>query len=180
MIPPPLSAAPGLVPLNDDDIIVPHAIELQLEGRRSSPPPSRIVQVRCCAVSSVTRGGRARTRRGTSRKSDYPGQHADVRTHVDLSCSWVVGPCASFASPAPGRTRIGRDTHTRSTQRRRASPLRTPRRACTQRTKGARTHAEVRWGWWISALRTRRRVAREKRARVAAELVVVVQRGAPR
>ena len=55
----------------------------------------------------------------------------------------MVGPCASFASPAPGRTRIGRDTHVRSTQRRNASPLRTPRRACTQRTQGARKHAEV-------------------------------------
>ena len=41
----------------------------------------------------------------------------------DLSCSWVVGPCASFAFPAPGHARIGRDTHARSTQRRRASPL---------------------------------------------------------
>ena len=51
---------------------------------------------------------------------------------------WVVGPCASFASPAPGRTWIGRDTHACSTQRRRASSLRTPRRACTQRTQGAR------------------------------------------
>ena len=87
------------------------------------------------------RGGRARARRGTSRKSDCPGRHADVRTHVDLSCSWVVGPCASFAPPAPRRMRIGRGTHARSTQRRRASPLRTPRRACTQRTQGARTQA---------------------------------------
>ena len=50
---------------------------------------------------------------------------------------WVVGPCASFASPAPGRTWIDRDAHARSTPRRRASPLRTPRRACTQRTQGA-------------------------------------------
>ena len=65
---------------------------------------------------------------------------------------WVVGPCASFASPAPGRTRIGRDTHVRSAQRRRASPLRAPRRACTQRTQGASTHAEVGWGWWISLI----------------------------
>ena len=57
------------------------------------------------------------------------------------SCSWVVGPCASFAPPALGRTRIGRGTHARNTQRRRASPLRTPHRACTQRTQGARTQA---------------------------------------
>ena len=32
-------------------------------------PPFRPAQVRCCVVSSVTRGGRARARRGTSRKS---------------------------------------------------------------------------------------------------------------
>ena len=57
-----------------------------------------------------------------------------ARTRVGM---WVVGPCASFAHPAPGRTWIDRDAHARSTPRWRASPLRTLHRACTQRTQGA-------------------------------------------
>ena len=45
---------------------------------------------------------------------------------------WVVGPCASLASPAPGRTWIGRDAHARSTPRR-------PPRHCARRAAHARS-----------------------------------------
>ena len=93
----------------------------------------------------------SRTKRAVRRAHHAHHTHTHTRTqgarkHAEAEVARalrVVGPYASFASPAPGRTRIGRDTHTRSTQRRRASPLRTPRRACSQRTQGARKHAEV-------------------------------------
>ena len=62
-----------------------------------------------------------------------------------------------------------------------AAPAAPRMHAAHARRTQARGSSEA--GWWISASRTRRRVARERRAHVAAELVVVVvvvQRGAPR
>ena len=47
-----------------------------------SLPPSRPVQVRCCAVSSVTRGGRARARRGTTRRSGRLRARKSAPTHA--------------------------------------------------------------------------------------------------
>jgi hypothetical protein len=50
---------------------------------------------------------------------------------------WVVGPCASFASPAPGRTWIDRDAHARSTPR-------WPPRRCARRAAHARSARKAR------------------------------------
>ena len=96
--------------------------------RGSCDGPAQVRRAYSEEVNSVVRSGPRRAR-------------ACVRGVVFVVMC-MVGPCASFASPAPGRTRIGRDTHARSTQRRRASPLRTPRHACTQRTQGARKRAD--------------------------------------
>ena len=59
-----------------------------------------------------------------------------ARTRVVM---WVVGPCASFASPAPGRTWIDRDAHARSTPRR--PPRRCARRAAHARSARKAHHA---------------------------------------
>ena len=50
---------------------------------------------------------------------------------------WVVGPCASFASPAPGRTWIDRGAHARSTPR-------WPPRRCARRAAHARSARKAR------------------------------------
>ena len=146
-------------------------------------PPSRPVQVRCCAVSSVTRGGRARARRGTSRKSGRLPRTTRTRMYVR---TWVFMAETRRSTPPPFAG--GRPTWARSRGEVAQTSWATSREAGSARSEPAharpqaRTHAgaEVEWGWWISALCTRRRKARERRAHVAAELVVVVQRGAPR
>ena len=87
-------------------------------------------------------------------------------------------------SPPP-RLGARESAEARTRARRGGAPRRCARRAAQARSAHkahARKHAEadVGWGWWISASHTRRRVARERRTHVAAELVGVIQRGAPR
>ena len=70
-----------------------------------SLPPSRPVQVRCCAVSSVTRGGRARARRGTSRKSGRLPRTTRARMYVRTWVFMAVTRRSALPPFAGGRPR---------------------------------------------------------------------------
>ena len=91
------------------------------------PAPSRCAAARSARSRKADEHERGEGRRKSGR--DFTQVRPHARTRVVM---WVVGPCASFASPAPGRTWIDRDAHARSTPRR-------PPRRCTRRAAHARS-----------------------------------------
>ena len=98
------------------------------------PAPSRCAAARSARSRETVEHERGGVRRAS--RDDFAQASPHARTHAGGD---VGGRSLCLVrSSAPGRPWIGRDTHARSTQRRRASPLRTPRRACTQRTQEAR------------------------------------------
>ena len=114
-----------------------------------SLPPSRPVQeVRCCAVSSVARGGRARARRGTSRKSGRLPRTTRARMYVR---TWVFMAVTrrfpSLPSQVDGRSELDREAK----QHKRAGLHHTRRgRPGRNSRTHVRKHARTRVVWWIS------------------------------
>ena len=98
------------------------------------PAPSRCAAARSARSRKADEHERGEGHRAS--RGDFTQVSPHARTRVVM---WVVGPCASFASPAPGRTWIDRDAHARSTPRR--PPRRCARRAAHARSARKAHHA---------------------------------------